>query len=188
MTPHSSPLPAWLNMLATQAEAKYLEFVAIRLSSSLALPTCHSELYSTLHSSSPPPFSSSSPPSSLSSFCYNNYDSYNYNIGCLYHTIPPDFFYSLTPNVDPSVCPSTFSLPKFRSVPPLPYLIQPNLPHLFIHWDIIRPSSRQRGGLTIPVAHLAISGNTFVYSRDRAKSSRHCCEVVQYSVKATTAL
>ena len=187
MTPHSSPLPAWLNMLATQAEAKYLN----RRHSLIFIP-CPSNLSLgiILHASFFYLFFLFSFSTSISFFLLLQklHNNYNYEICCLYHTISLDFFYSLTPNVDPSSCPSTFSLPQLVSVPPLPYLIQSNPPHLFIYRDIIRPSSRQRGGLTIPAAHLALSGNTFVLCRDRAKSSRHCCEVVQYSVKATTTL
>ena len=134
MTPHSSPLPAWLNMLATQAEAKYSSrrhsFIFIPCPSNLSLGIIlHASFFFFCLLFSLFAFFTSS---SLSSFCYKIYNSYSYRICCLYHTIPLDFFYSHPPNFDPSLRPSTFSLLNLVSIPPLPYLIQSNPPHLFI--------------------------------------------------------
>ena len=47
--------------------------------------------------------------------------------------------------------------------------LQPNLSSLFIYRDTIRPSSRQRGGLTISPPHLTFPGNPSVDSRNRAE-------------------
>ena len=92
MTPHSSPLPAWLNMLATQAEAKYWNrrhsFIFIPCPSNLSLGIIlHASFFFFLLLFFLFSFFTLS---SLPSFCYKNYNSYNYEICCLYRTIPLD--------------------------------------------------------------------------------------------------